>query len=357
MIDNMQQRLQAYYEAKYPNRERLLVADVVSVTGGLSHEMHAFNLEYGPSAIRQHEALMLRIYSGEGAQQSAELEFHGMRHLYEAEYPVPRVFNLERADSPVGAPFIIMERILGKALWQRVVDSPEDQRAVLHALFCQLLFRLHQLDWRRFAAGSAGTPMGSYAHADEHLAKVRMSLTRHSLAGLLPVVEWLQMRRDTVPCPRPVVMHGDFHYQNVLLRDDGSAAVIDWTTLQVADARMDLAWTLVLQETFVSKNLRDSVLREYERLAGTQIQQLDWFETLACLWRLRDALVVLRGGADSIGMHGEATNMMQQQREPIRKTYELLLKNTGIRVAEIEQLFASRAALTDSDTDSSLSSA
>jgi aminoglycoside phosphotransferase (APT) family kinase protein len=135
-------------------------------------------------------------------------------------------------------------------------------------------------------------------------------------------------------------MHGDFHYQNILLRDDGSAAVIDWTTLRVSDPRMDLAWTLVLQETFISKKLRDHVLREYERLAGITIQQLGWFETLACLWRLRDALVVLRGGANSIRMHGEAANMMQQQREPIRKTYELLLKNTSIRAAEIEQLFA-----------------
>ena len=35
-----------------------------------------------------------------------------------------------------------------------------------------------------------------------------------------------------VPCRHPALVHGDFHPNNILLREDGSAVVIDWAGLQ-----------------------------------------------------------------------------------------------------------------------------
>jgi aminoglycoside phosphotransferase (APT) family kinase protein len=102
--------------------------------------MHAFDLEYGPSSNRHCDAMILRIYSGEGAHESAAQAFHGTKRLHDAGYPVPRVLNVGGADSLVGAPFMIMERIEGKALWQRVVDSQGNQHDALHAVFCELLY-------------------------------------------------------------------------------------------------------------------------------------------------------------------------------------------------------------------------
>jgi aminoglycoside phosphotransferase (APT) family kinase protein len=115
--------------------------------------------------------------------------------------------------------------------------------------------------------------------------------------------------------------------------------VIDWTTLQVSDPRADLAWTLVLQKTHVGLELYNYVLREYERLAGARIEQLAWFETLACLWRLSDVVVVLSGGADELGMHAEAASMIKQNLGPIKLVYEMLLERINIRVTEVERLF------------------
>src|SRR5205085_1520958 len=57
---------------------------------------------------------------------------------------------------------------------------------------------------------------------------------------------WLTSRRSTVPCERLVVVHGDFHRNNVLLRADGAPFVIDWSNVRLADCRSDLAWTRLI---------------------------------------------------------------------------------------------------------------
>lgn len=159
--------------------------------------------------------------------------------------------------------------------------------------------------------------------------------------GFLPVLEWLEARRDQVPCLRPSPIHWDFHPGNVLLRDDGSMVVIDWTGPDVSDSRFDLAWTLLLVSTHEDTKWRDLVLQEYERLVGTKVEQIEYFDVAACARRLLSVVISLSEGPEKLGMRPEAVAMMKQQMGAIEGVYDLLLERTGIRVAEVERLFAS----------------
>ena len=71
------------------------------------------------------------------------------------------------------------------------------------------------------------------------------------------------------------------------------------------------------------------------------MQQIEWFETFACVRRLCAVTVSLSEGAKMLGMRPDAVTMMKQQMGAIKQVYELLLERTGIRVAEVERLFAS----------------
>jgi aminoglycoside phosphotransferase (APT) family kinase protein len=341
MNETMRQKLQSYCQSQYPDRQALQVTNLLPLTGGMTHEMFVFDIEHGV-VDRQREKLILRLYSGEGAIETSEREFHCSRWLHDAGYPVPRVHVLDRATSPIRKPFIIMERIEGRALWQCVVDLPEHRRGTLHVLFCKLLFQLHSIDWRTFAPPNKACVIDDpYVFADEYLAIERNCLSQHALTEFDPIVDWLQARRDDVPCMRPALTHGDFHYQNILLREDGSPVVIDWTTARIADPRVDLAWTLLLQQTHVDVHLRNTILQEYERLSGAKVQHLVWFETLACLWRLRHLAVLLSGGEHKLGMRSDAGALVRQNLVPYQKVYELLQLRTAIRVPLVEALFAS----------------
>jgi aminoglycoside phosphotransferase (APT) family kinase protein len=68
-------------------------------------------------------------------------------------------------------------------------------------------------------------------------------LTRQAFASVL---ERLQSAVPHVRHERVAVVHGDFHYNNVLIGEDGVATVIDWSNVCAADPRTDLAWLRVV---------------------------------------------------------------------------------------------------------------
>src|SRR5215813_11401432 len=344
MSDHMQGCLQVYYARTFPAKQGLQVSNLVSITTGWESEIYAFDVEYGPAEARQCEALVLRLYSGDRAHAKAAHEFQSMQQLYKMGYPVPLVHLLERADSALGKPFVIMERIPGQVLGSLFSRSRGGPQAELLTRFCALFVQLHRLDWRPFVDDVArdATP-GPYGFVDRALRREHDVLARFSLRGFLPIIAWLEEGRDAVRCLRPALVHGDFHSNNILLRDDGSAVVIDWTELQVSDARFDVAWTLLLSRTYVSVEWRHRILQEYERLVGAKVEQIEWFETFACMRRLRMVTVALSEGAEKLGMRPDAVAMMQQQMRAIQLVYELLRERTGIRVAEVERLLASCA--------------
>jgi aminoglycoside phosphotransferase (APT) family kinase protein len=340
--DGVQQRLQAYCVQLFADRQ-VRVGKVARVGAGWETEIYSFDVESWPAAQVRREGLIMRLYPGDGASVKAAHEFRSMRQLYDSGYPVPRVFALEGDGSPLGKPFILMERIDGQILWPLLIGSTGEQRHHLLTLFCDLFLRLHRLDWRPFVSDAASYERDrpTYTFVDGWLGEARAALAHLSLPGFERLVDWLQEQRDLLSCPEPSVVHRDFHPYNILLRGDGSPVVIDWAGLQVADARFDLAWTLLLVSAYAGAGWRDSILHEYERLAGTGVDQIERFEAFACARRLFEVTASLSVGAEQLGMRPEAVAMMRQQREPLQRVYDLLQARTGLRVAAVEAVLTS----------------
>jgi aminoglycoside phosphotransferase (APT) family kinase protein len=342
MSDDVQSHLQTYCTRAFPGWQGVQVGNVRSIDAGWESDVYSFDVEYGPPENRQHEALILRIYPGDDAQTKSAHEFDSMRRLHKAGYPVPQVLLLEHENSPFGKPFVIMERIEGRTLWPILLNSPKQKQQELLTLFCELFVRLHALDWRAFVDDAARHETeGPYFFVDQWLSAARAAIERFPPSGFLRIVEWLEARRDQVPCRRPSPLHWDYHPGNVLLRDDGSAVVIDWTGLDVSDSRFDVAWTLLLVSSHHGIEWRESILREYERLAGTDVPHIEYFDVAACLKRLGSVAASLSFGPEKLGMRPEAQAKMRQQMGAFQSVYALMLERTGIRVAEVESLLTS----------------
>ena len=349
MSHDMQSHLASYYAGAFPAKQGVRVTALAHISEGWESDMYSFTVESGPAGARQREDLILRIYPGDDAHVKSAREYRGMSLLHKAGYPVPKVLVLEREGSPFGRPFVIMERIQGRQLWPLWFRSPEDKQKELLTLFCGLLVQLHSLEWRPFGYAQ-GQPLGQhvaphntrnpYALVDRELGRMRPYLERFPVAGFLPSVEWLMERRGSVPCEQPSVVHWDYHPANIILRDDGSAAVLDWTQVDVSDSRFDLAWTLLLVSTYEDAVWHGCILHEYERLAGAKVEQLAFFEVFACLKRLYSVAASLRYGPETLGMRRGAEAMMVQQMGATARVYDLLLDRTGLEVPEIEELLA-----------------
>lgn len=330
-----------YYARTFPAKLNPQINALRNITTGWESEIYAFDVEHGAATARQQEALILRLFPGHKAGGKAAHEFASMHQLHRVGYPVPQVFALATDDSPLGHPFILMERIDGPVLWSLLEQATPDQQPALFQLFCQLFVQLHQLDWRNFVQ-VAEQPRYTepYVFIDRWVKTAYEHLQRQSSAGFQAVVAWVAQRRDRLACTQPAPVHQDFHPNNVLLRADGSPVVIDWTGFAVSDARFDLAWTLVLANAHADEALSDQILQGYQAISGATLSEMAIFEVIACLRRLFDLLVSLGAGAEQQGMRPEAVTLMRQQMAAYRRVYALLVQHTGVQISEIEQIVA-----------------
>ena len=315
------------------------VTNLLRITSGWESDVYSFDLERGQART----GLILRIYPGQDAREKSAREYRSLRLLREAGYPVPETFLLRIDDSPFGKPCVIMERIDGELLLPLMFRASGEEFDGLLALFCGLLARLHALDWRPFADDGLLQAGGTDARAlmEGQLGWFRSYVGASGMRGFLPVLGWLDARLAAVSNWRLARVHLDFHPGNVILRPDGSPVVIDWTGPNIADPRLDLAWTLLLAGAYAGAGWREGILREYERLVGSPVEDLDFFDTACCAKRLHDVTASVTFGADAMGMRPGAEQMMREQMPATRWVYALLLQHTGIRVPEVEAMLAS----------------
>jgi aminoglycoside phosphotransferase (APT) family kinase protein len=289
---NIHSILQKTYTHQFPDLNNPVISSLSQINEGWESEVYCYDVEHGPVDARRKEKLILRIYPGSGGYEKSGSEFQGMQILHQAGYPVPKVFHLVRENSPFGKPFVIMERVDGELLWSLMDAAHPEQMQEYIRLFCKLFSQLHRLKWRAYIPNPDElAPDDPYFFVNRELNKFRSYQSHYPIPGFLPVSDWLVARADQVPCRQAAVVHLDFHPANIIVQTetDGKidhASVIDWTNLNISDARFDIAWTSLLTYAYAGSLLRESILQEYERQSGERIENLPFFETAACVRRL-----------------------------------------------------------------------
>jgi aminoglycoside phosphotransferase (APT) family kinase protein len=330
--------LSLFHAREFPSRKNTEILDLSRISDGWETEVYSFAAEYGPTAERVREELILRIYPGDNAPQTAAREYQVMKQLHAVGFPVPRVLLLELDIVFFGKPFVVMEKIDGRSMGAISDESPMAKKLELLTRFCRILVDLHALDWRPFLPESTGDETADVSQiVRQELSQWQTYTLAFKNHAFDPIFDWLQGRIADVHFGRPSVIHMDYHPYNILLRDDGAAFVIDWTGAQVSDYRLDLAWTLLLMSTYGNPEVRELVLREYERIAGHKAEQIEFFEVAACLRRLASIQISLSQGAEKLGMREGAEAMMADV-DHITSVYAFLQERTDVRIAEIEEL-------------------
>jgi aminoglycoside phosphotransferase (APT) family kinase protein len=181
-------------------------------------------------------------------------------------------------------------------------------------------------------------------HELAFLATLLDRLDRREPPSLRSVLDWLGARRAEVPCERLAVVHGDFHRNNILLRADGAAFVIDWSNVRLGDYRSDLAWIRLLTRADTQPDTAAAELHCYERLAGKAVSRIDYFEIMAGARLILSVLAALQSGADREGMRPGAEALMRRNLEFIMSVAALLQRRTGLRMPDLEQALSALLA-------------
>ncbi len=328
-------QLVTHLKQLYRDRTGVSVAGLEEINMGWETELYTFEVDSRKDGDVIKEHRVLRVFQGDGAGHKSAKEYHLMKRLDEAGYPVPKVYSHEETGMTIGKPFIIMERIIGTTLDEAYRnENPEELQRGLNRLI-ELFVRLHRLDV---------TPVKVITELPCHDDPVQDNLDwyRRTAEGqikwLKPVVDWLTERKRYIEPVHQSVVHMDYHGMNVMLREDGSEAVIDWGASRIGDHRMDLGWTLLLYTTFGGDFYRAPLLALYGEHSGKPVADIEYFEVMAVTRRIIDLVATMEGGSDSVGLKPDVVEMMKESKEHYHRVHDVLSERTGIKLDEFSEM-------------------
>lgn len=303
------EQLRHWLTAKIPAVGSLEVDNLEIPTGsGMSNDIVLFDVSWSDDRGEQRLELVARIQpTGPGVFLTYDLEreFRVMEVLGSStavSLPAVRWFETDR--SILGAPFMIMDRILG----QIAADDPPftvagwtteltpKQRATMYDNGLRVLADIHRLDWERLGLSSLDRPDMGATGVEQKLTNYEQTYVWAAGERKYPTVESaLRWARENLPSDEPTVLcHGDSRLANLMYREDLSvAAVLDWELVALGSPELDLGWWLFvmrhhtegigvpLPEGFPTA---EQTINRYEELSGHKVSNIRFYEVFAAIF-------------------------------------------------------------------------
>jgi len=214
------------------------------ISGGFDTIIHGLRLSGATGDWSGPLILRVMRHGTSGARVRREAAAHAA--LDEAGFPVPRVLLAEPDPAPLGAPFLIMQRLPGETLWSAA------QARGLAALFAiprqlgEIHARLHRVSGEalRESGRTFGVDLATMG-VDARIEDVGRRIDRAGLGGLSEGARWLVRNRPAV-AQAEVICHGDFHPHNIMVEGEKLSGVIDWADVTLAEPTYDIAGLRVI---------------------------------------------------------------------------------------------------------------
>lgn len=172
--------------------------------------------------------------------------------LLEALAPIyphaPKVRFVCEDSTVLGAPFYLMDRVLGVILRDRApagLNLTPDLLTRLSGRFVDALAELHLIDVERLAPLGIGRPQGYVRRQVEGWSRRYRAAQTHEHAGVEAAAGWLMAHMPM--SETATLVHNDFKYDNLVLDPADPSrilAVLDWEMATVGDPWLDLGTSL-----------------------------------------------------------------------------------------------------------------
>jgi len=232
-------------------------------------------------------------------------EYRVVTALGRTAVPVPRTLHLESADGVLGAPFYVMERVVGHvcrdALPHGYADAPAE-RARIGGAFVDALAALHAVDPAGVGLGDFGRPAGFMERQLRRWGR-QWESTR---TAELPVLDRLLADLErTVPAQQAgTIVHGDYRLDNTVLHPTVAGeivAILDWEMSTLGDPLADLGTLLAYwcaaddDEPLVAARMfppvtadagfpgRADIVKRYAARTGFDVAGVAWYQAFAYL--------------------------------------------------------------------------
>lgn len=234
-------RLAAYLTERLGRRFE--VHAVTRLSGGFSKTTTLATVQAEGDA--PYEVVLRQITPGRDAHTLVS-EYGVVRYVWARGGDVPEPLWLEPEDNDLGGPFFASRRALGVNFGD-VFGPAEGTTASVGTELATALGRLHAMS----ADDLVVAPVPPMATRDEITAAIDEQ--EQLIAGVLdavggpglPLVDllfaWLRAHVPAVG-GRPVLLHGDPGFHNILIHEGSLTAMLDWERARIGDPAQDLAY-------------------------------------------------------------------------------------------------------------------
>lgn len=211
-----------------------------------------------------------------------------LRCLSSLGVPVPGVRWSGSDTRYFGTPFHVVEHIHGRTFG---LDEPDGTREMgdVHKVgrdAIRRLAELHRLDPAR-TASVLDEPLDLQTDIVRWDRFVERAGDPHLVVDIPELRSKLRARMPRAP--RIGIVHGDYQWSNVLVREEQIAAILDWELAAVGPVLTDLGWLCLFSEPqcwsppIVLPPLPSprELVSEYARQCGDDVDEIDWYRAHA----------------------------------------------------------------------------
>lgn len=286
------ERLTAYFKGRFPEKG-LQVTSVKPTLGGVSKDVFIVDCD----ERGQCEQIVIRGDRPNGPIDTPIVaEYALLKALYRQGILVPEPLWVEEEREILGFPFLAMRWVPGRPLTASYAMPAHDENRNVCLWLAEFLARLHKLDVTELPVplgdGSMSTAdnVRCYIAGWEKLWKCRRTETSIILTTAF---KWLL---NNVPQDeqRPVLVHGDAGFHNVMVNDGRVTAMLDWECAHVGHPAEDLAFCRLWVESVMDWG---DFLRHYRDNGGVAKDPSNFF---TIVYLVRNAVINAAMGAEFI---------------------------------------------------------
>jgi aminoglycoside phosphotransferase (APT) family kinase protein len=259
------------------------VLQISHLSGGACQDNYSIQLEIVDSSQKQTKEMVLRTDKGGSLLSSLSKrdEFRVAELVFNAGVKTPEPIYLEEAPEIIGAPFFLMEKILGKASGRYIVKDPELSSYRKNGMVADLalnLSKLHSITPEKVKDNALKDKL-KLTQVDNYIENcIRdLQITLAELPEIHPAIElvlnWLEAKAPNVDSI--VLVHGDYRTGNFMMNKDGLQGILDYEFAHWGDRHEDIAWLCMRDWRFGKLNKevggfgdRADFYREYSNSSG-----------------------------------------------------------------------------------------
>jgi aminoglycoside phosphotransferase (APT) family kinase protein len=329
---HIQDRIKQHFQLDNPEANKVEIRNVLEIEGGWESPIYSFEVGQSESAGNDAEGYVLRLYQGANSEKGGRKDFDLMQKLRSSGISIPKPTFLMAPNSEDPNAYLIMEKIEGNQAIEIMRNNKKDEKRLLKTM-AGLQADFHSLDLNEFEMVESlkRTLESGQEFVDQNLDDMKQRIGQYQLKGFEDTIKWLEGNRPKKIKFEGVLIHNDFHPENVLVqKKDGQAFVIDWGFAEIGEGKMDLAWTLLQIEVMLGAEARAKYLGYYEAATKTEIEGLEYFEAL----KFADRMITI-----ATWLHPKGPNPVAKiSKDAIRGNYKVHVMNVYARLKLITNI-------------------